>query len=54
MDLDTTLTVVAGNPTRLLALKLPRYENATPDPIWRHFLDAIGTLHIDTPASPAR
>ena len=46
VDLDTTLTVVAGNLYRLLALKLPRYENATPDKIWRHFLDATGTLHI--------
>jgi hypothetical protein len=47
VDLDTTLTVVAGNLYRLLALKLPRYQNATPDRIWRHFLDATGTLHID-------
>jgi transposase len=46
VDLDTTLTVVAGNLYRLLALKLPRYEDATPDRIWRHFLDATGTLHI--------
>jgi hypothetical protein len=46
VDLDTTLTVTAGNLYRLLALKLPRYENATPDRIWRHFLDATGTLHI--------
>src|SRR5215472_15800271 len=46
VDLDTTLTVIAGNLYRLLALKLPRYENATPDRIWRHFLDATGTLHI--------
>jgi hypothetical protein len=46
VDLDTTLTVVAGNLCRLLALKLTRYENATPDKIWRHFLDAAGTLHI--------
>jgi len=46
-DLDTTLTVAAGNLYRLLALQLPRYENATPDRIWRHFLDAAGTLHID-------
>ena len=46
VDLDTTLTVVAGNLYRLLARKLPRYENATPDRIWRHFLDATGTLHI--------
>jgi transposase len=46
VDLDTTLTVIAGNLYRLLARKLPRYENATPDRIWRHFLDATGTLHI--------
>ena len=47
VDLDTTLTVIAGNLYRLLALKLTRYHNATPDRIWRHFLDATGTLHID-------
>jgi transposase len=46
VDLDTTLTVTAGNLYRLLARTLPRYENATPDRIWRHFLDATGTLHI--------
>jgi hypothetical protein len=46
VDLDTTLTVVVGNLYRLFARKLPRYENATPDTIWRHFLDATGTLHI--------
>ena len=46
VDLDTTLTVIAGNIYRLLARKLPRYENATPDRIWRHFLNATGTLHI--------
>jgi hypothetical protein len=46
VDLDTTLTVVAGNLYRLLALKLDRYQAATPDKIWRHFLDATGTLHI--------
>ncbi len=47
VDLDTTLTVVAGNLYRLLARKLLRYETATPERIWRHFLDATGTLHID-------
>ena len=47
VDLDTTLTVVAGNLYRLLALKLPRYEHATPETLWRDFLDATGTLHID-------
>jgi len=46
VDLDTTLTVVAGNLYRLLARGLPRYETATPDKLWRHFLDATGTLHI--------
>ena len=50
VDLDTTLTVIAGNLYRLLALNLPRYENATPDKIWRHFLDATGTLHITSNA----
>ena len=46
VNLDTTLTVVAGNLYRLLARKLDRYQNATPEKIWRHFLDATGTLHI--------
>jgi len=45
VDLDTTLTVIAGNLYRLLARRLPRYEHATPDRLWRHFLDATGTLH---------
>ena len=47
VDLDATLTVAAGNLYRLLARKLDRYENATPHRIWRDFLDATGTLHID-------
>ncbi len=47
VDLDTTLTVIAGNLYRLLARRLPRYAHATPDRIWRHFLDSTGTLHID-------
>jgi len=47
VDLDTTLTVVAGNLYRLLARTLSRYETATPDRIWRDFLDATGNLHID-------
>ena len=47
VDLDATLTVVAGNLYRLLALKLSRYEKATPETLWRDFLDATGTLHID-------
>jgi hypothetical protein len=48
VDLDTTLTVVAGNLYRRLALKLSRYEHATPETFWRGFLDATGTLHIDS------
>ena len=47
VDLDTTLTVVAGNLYRLLALKLSRYERAIPETLWRDFLDATGTLHIN-------
>jgi transposase len=50
VDLDTTLTVVAGNLYRLLARKLDRYANATPERIWRHFLDATGTLHVTSDA----
>ena len=46
VDLDTTLTVIAGNLYRLLARRLPRYEHATPDRLWRHFLDATGTIHL--------
>ena len=46
VDLDTTLTVLAGNCYRLLARKLPRYELATPDRIWRHFLDNSGTVEV--------
>jgi hypothetical protein len=46
VDLNTTLTVVAGNLYRLLALKLSRYERATPETLSRDFLDATGTLHI--------
>jgi transposase len=46
VDLDTTLTVAASNCYRLLARKLPRYELATPDRIWRHFLDNTGTVTI--------
>ncbi|MCA1681057.1 MAG: hypothetical protein LC777_20010, partial [Actinobacteria bacterium] len=50
VDLDTTLTVIAGNLYRLLARRLPRYEHATPDRLWRHFLDATGTLHLSKAA----
>jgi hypothetical protein len=46
VDLDTTLTVIAGSLYRMLARKLSRYETATPERIWRHFLDTPGTLNI--------
>jgi transposase len=46
VDVDTTLTVIAGNCYRLLARKLPRYQTATPERIWRHFIDAAGIVHI--------
>jgi transposase len=46
VDLDATLTVVAGNLYRMLARQLTRYETATPERIWRHFLDTPGTIDI--------
>ncbi|HEX6521517.1 MAG TPA: hypothetical protein VF070_16175 [Streptosporangiaceae bacterium] len=46
VDLDTTLTVVAGNLNRLLALELPGYDTATYGTLWRNFLDVSGTLHV--------
>ncbi len=47
VDLDTTLTVLAANAYRLLARKLPRYEQATPDRLWRHFLDNTGKITVN-------
>ena len=46
VDLDTTLSVIAGSLYRLLALSLKRYERATPERLYRHFIDTTGTLHI--------
>jgi len=46
VDVDTTLTVLAGNCYRLLARTLPRYELATPDRLWRHFLDNTGKITV--------
>lgn len=46
VDLDTTLTVLAGNLYRLFARTMPRYAAVTPDTLWRHFLDTGGNLHI--------
>ena len=50
VDIDAALTVIAGNLYRLLARRLQRYERATPDKLWRHFLDATGTIHITNDA----
>jgi hypothetical protein len=47
VDLDAALTVVAGNLYRLFARTIDRYHDATPERIWRDFLDATGTLHIN-------
>ncbi|MHB8296644.1 MAG: hypothetical protein ACYDH5_18940 [Acidimicrobiales bacterium] len=47
VDLDTTLTVLAGNAYRLLARKLPRYEQATPDRLWHHFADNTGKVVVN-------
>jgi hypothetical protein len=46
VDLDTTLTVLAGNCYRLLARTLPRYQQATRDRLRRHFLDTAGTVNV--------
>ena len=46
VDVDTTLTVLAGNLYRLLARTLPRYQQATLDRLYRHFIDATGKLHV--------
>ena len=43
VDLDT-LTVLAG--CRLLARKLPRYQLATPDRLWRLLLDSAGKVTV--------
>ena len=53
VDLDTTLTVVAGNLYRLLALKLSRYEHATPETLWRAWTPPAPCTSTK-PASPAR
>jgi len=46
VDLDTILNVAAGNCYRLLARKLARDKLATPDRLWRHFLDDTGTVTV--------
>ncbi|MGH8887488.1 MAG: hypothetical protein ACRDYX_20435 [Egibacteraceae bacterium] len=46
VDVDTTLTVIAGNLYRLLARSLKRYEHMTPERIHGHFVDTTGTLRV--------
>ena len=52
-DLDTTLTVLAGNLYRLFARNLTRYQTATPDTIWRHFSTTPAPCTSPTTTSPA-
>ncbi len=47
VDVDTTLTVIAGSLYRLLARSLKRYEHTTPERIYDHFIDTTGTLHVN-------
>jgi hypothetical protein len=46
VDVDTTLTVIAGNLYRLLARSLKRYEHMTPERLHRHFIDTTGRLEV--------
>lgn len=47
VDLDPTLTIVAGNIMRMFARKLKRYEHATPDTQYRHFIDTPGQVRVE-------
>lgn len=44
VDLDTTLTVVAQLAYDWLRRRLPGYETATPDTIWRRFISTKGSV----------
>jgi transposase len=46
VDVDSTLTVIAGNLYRLLARSLKRYEHMTPERLHRHFIDTTGRLDV--------
>lgn len=46
VDLDATLSVVAGNVYNHFARRLPRYQHATPDTLFRHFVDIPGRVHV--------
>lgn len=47
VDVDTTMTVVAGNIYRLFAEGLARYENTLPDTLFRHFVDTAGKIMVE-------
>ncbi|MGH2731781.1 MAG: hypothetical protein ACRDJG_02355 [Actinomycetota bacterium] len=46
VDVDTTLTVIAGSIYRLLARSLKRYEHATPETIHEQFIDTTGRIDV--------
>jgi transposase len=46
VDVDTTLSVIAGNLYRLFGRSLKRYEHTTPERLYDQFVDTTGTLHV--------
>src|SRR5882672_271700 len=50
VDVDTTLTVIAGSIYRLLARSLKRYEHATPETIHEQFIDTTGRIEVEEDA----
>ena len=46
VDVDTTLTVIAGTLYRLLGRALKRYEHVTPERLYDHFVDTTGVLRV--------
>jgi hypothetical protein len=54
VDLDATLTVWAHAAYDLLRRRLPGYEQATPDTIWRRFISTRGRLTITPDGITAR
>jgi hypothetical protein len=47
VDLDTTLSVIAGNLYRLFGRSLKRYEHMRPERLYDHSVDTRGKLHIE-------
>jgi transposase len=46
VDLDTTLSVIAGNVYRLFGRSLKRYEHTTPERLYDQFVDTTGAVHL--------